>query len=76
MYWTVGAKLGDEVVDYMRWVRGSGNLMPHLAGPIAKHGQGAAAILCRASSGILEPCPGQQQYYAAPRRVGVDLPPL
>ena len=37
---------------------------------------GATAILCRASSGILEPGPGQQQYYAAPRRVGVDLRPL
>ena len=32
-------------------------------------GPGATAILCRASSGILEPGPGQQQYYAAPRWV-------
>ena len=38
MKWTVGAVREDEVDDYLRWVRGSGNLMPRHAGPIAKKG--------------------------------------
>ena len=37
MKWTVGAVREDEVDDYLQWVRGSGNLMPRHAGPIAKN---------------------------------------
>jgi len=45
MYWTVDAKLGDEVDDYMRWVRGRSNLMPRHAGPIAKTWTGGSSNL-------------------------------
>ena len=49
MYWTVGAVREGDVLDYLRWVRGSSNLMPRLTGPIAKHGPpGAAAKKRRA----------------------------
>ena len=49
MYWTVGAVREGDVLDYLRWVRGSCNLMPRLTGPIAKHGPpGAAAKKRRA----------------------------
>ena len=44
MYCSVDAKLEEEVLAYLRWVRGSGNLMPRHAEPIAKKGPGAAAI--------------------------------
>ena len=38
MYWTVVEDREGEVLDYLRWARGSGYLMPRLAGPIAKKG--------------------------------------
>ncbi len=46
---TVGAVREGDVLDYLRWVRGSGNLMPHLAGPIAKKG------LWRGQGGLKRP---------------------
>ena len=62
----------DEEVEYLVMDPGQQAVYRlRLTGSLSQGGgPGATTILCRASSGILEPGPGQQQYYAAPRRVG------
>ena len=68
----------DEEVEYLVVDPGQQAVYRlRLTGSLSQGGgPGAAAIVCRASPGILEPGPGQQQYYAAPRRVGIDQRPL